>query len=158
MISLYEHGINGILADEMVRMEQNRSTKLRITLVQGAGRGGRNFTFSRPKLCWQLLLYHFQGLGKTLQTISLLGYMKHYRNIPSPHLVIAPKSTLSNWMNEIKRWVPTLRAVCLIGDQDKRVRSVSACGLFLSRVSHTHLVWRTKKLESNFLAKPCVGK
>nr|KAG5698524.1 hypothetical protein BaRGS_023227 [Batillaria attramentaria] len=60
------------------------------------------------------------GLGKTLQTISLLGYMKHYRNIPSPHLVICPKSTLANWMAEFQRWVPTLRAVCLIGDAEQR--------------------------------------
>ncbi|XP_073698074.1 SWI/SNF-related matrix-associated actin-dependent regulator of chromatin subfamily A member 5 [Garra rufa] len=60
------------------------------------------------------------GLGKTLQTISLLGYMKHYRNIPGPHMVLVPKSTLYNWMNEFKRWVPSLRAVCLIGDREER--------------------------------------
>lgn len=68
--------------------------------------------------------FHTQGLGKTLQTISLLGYMKHYRNIPGPHMVLVPKSTLYNWMNEFKRWVPSLRAVCLIGDRDERVRWV----------------------------------
>ncbi|NWW30520.1 SMCA1 protein, partial [Panurus biarmicus] len=62
-----------------------------------------------------------QGLGKTLQTIALLGYLKHYRNIPGPHMVLVPKSTLHNWMNEFKRWVPSLRAVCLIGDKDARV-------------------------------------
>lgn len=62
-----------------------------------------------------------QGLGKTLQTIALLGYMKHYRNIPGPHMVLVPKSTLYNWMNEFKRWVPSLRAVCLIGDREQRV-------------------------------------
>ena len=62
-----------------------------------------------------------QGLGKTLQTISLLGYMKHYRNIPSPHLVIVPKSTLHNWEAEFARWCPSIRAVCLIGDAEKRV-------------------------------------
>ncbi|XP_056594757.1 SWI/SNF-related matrix-associated actin-dependent regulator of chromatin subfamily A member 5 [Triplophysa dalaica] len=60
------------------------------------------------------------GLGKTLQTISLLGYMKHYRNILGPHMVLVPKSTLYNWMNEFKRWVPSLRAVCLIGDKNER--------------------------------------
>lgn len=64
------------------------------------------------------------GLGKTLQTISLLGYMKHYRNIPGPHMVLVPKSTLYNWMNEFKRWVPSLRAVCLIGDRDERTAFV----------------------------------
>lgn len=61
------------------------------------------------------------GLGKTLQTISLLGYMKHFRSIPGPHIVIVPKSTLTNWMNEFKKWCPSLRAVCLIGDQETRV-------------------------------------
>lgn len=61
------------------------------------------------------------GLGKTLQTISLLGFMKHYKNTPGPHIVIVPKSTLSNWMNEFTKWCPTLRAVCLIGDQETRV-------------------------------------
>lgn len=67
---------------------------------------------------------HSQGLGKTLQTIALLGYMKHYRNIPGPHMVLVPKSTLYNWMNEFKRWVPSLRAVCLIGDREQRVSCV----------------------------------
>lgn len=74
--------------------------------------------------CFSLLCGYseiFQGLGKTLQTISLLGYMKHYRNIPGPHMVLVPKSTLHNWMSEFKRWVPTLRSVCLIGDKEQRV-------------------------------------
>ncbi|KAF4533362.1 hypothetical protein B566_EDAN002760 [Ephemera danica] len=54
------------------------------------------------------------GLGKTLQTISLLGYMKHYRSIQGPHIVIVPKSTLANWMNEFKKWCPSLRATTFI--------------------------------------------
>ncbi|XP_071453497.1 chromatin-remodeling complex ATPase chain Iswi-like [Hetaerina americana] len=60
------------------------------------------------------------GLGKTLQTISLLGYMKHYRKIQGHHIVIVPKSTVANWMDEFKKWCPSLRAVCLIGDQETR--------------------------------------
>ncbi|XP_025201140.1 chromatin-remodeling complex ATPase chain Iswi [Melanaphis sacchari] len=64
------------------------------------------------------------GLGKTLQTISLLGYMKHYRNIPGPHMVIVPKSTLQNWVNEFKKWCPTIRTVCMIGDRDARVKFI----------------------------------
>ena len=64
---------------------------------------------------------YIQGLGKTLQTISLIGYMKHHRNISSPHLVIVPKSTLSNWMNEFEKWCPSIKAVCLIGNQEQRV-------------------------------------
>ena len=37
-------------------------------------------------------------------------------------MVIAPKSTLKNWMNEFSKWCPSLVAVCLIGDQEARVR------------------------------------
>ncbi|TMW47972.1 hypothetical protein DOY81_006955, partial [Sarcophaga bullata] len=58
------------------------------------------------------------GLGKTLQTICFLGYLKHFKYKVGPHIVIAPKSTLQNWINEFKKWCPSLRAVCLIGDQD----------------------------------------
>lgn len=49
--------------------------------------------------------------------------MKHYRNVPGPHMVIVPKSTLQNWVNEFKKWCPTIRTVCLIGDRDARVSS-----------------------------------
>ena len=52
-----------------------------------------------------------QGLGKTLQTISLLGYLHEFRGIKGPHMVVAPKSTLGNWMNEIRRFCPILRAI-----------------------------------------------
>ena len=47
--------------------------------------------------------------------------MKHHRNIASPHLVIVPKSTLSNWMAEFAKWCPSIKAVCLIGDAESRV-------------------------------------
>lgn len=44
------------------------------------------------------------GLGKTLQTISFLGFLKHYEGNGQPHLVLVPKSTLHNWMSEFKKW------------------------------------------------------
>ncbi|CAJ1941076.1 unnamed protein product [Sphenostylis stenocarpa] len=60
------------------------------------------------------------GLGKTLQTISLLGYLHEFRAIKGPHMVVAPKSTLGNWMNEIRRFCPVLRAVKFLGNPDER--------------------------------------
>jgi SWI/SNF-related matrix-associated actin-dependent regulator of chromatin subfamily A member 5 len=62
-----------------------------------------------------------QGLGKTLQTISLLGYLHEFRGITGPHMVVAPKSTLGNWMNEIRCFCPTLRAIKFLGSPDERV-------------------------------------
>ncbi|KAG2727213.1 hypothetical protein I3760_01G147900 [Carya illinoinensis] len=60
------------------------------------------------------------GLGKTLQTISLLGYLHEFRGITGPHMVVAPKSTLGNWMNEIQRFCPVLRAVKFLGNPEER--------------------------------------
>ncbi|THU68957.1 hypothetical protein C4D60_Mb08t09300 [Musa balbisiana] len=60
------------------------------------------------------------GLGKTLQTISLLGYLHEFRGITGPHMVVAPKSTLGNWMREIRRFCPVLRAVKFLGDPEER--------------------------------------
>ena len=62
-----------------------------------------------------------QGLGKTLQTISLLGYLQEYRGITGPHMIIVPKSTLHNWINEFKKWCPSIRAVKFHGNQEQRV-------------------------------------
>src|SRR5271170_3048036 len=64
------------------------------------------------------------GLGKTLQTLSLLGYLKHYNSATGggggPHLLVVPKSTLQNWMNECRRWVPSLEAFIFHGDREAR--------------------------------------
>lgn len=59
LISLWQNGLNGILADQM-------------------------------------------GLGKTIQTIGFLAHLKG-NGVDGPYLVIAPLSTLSNWVNEISR-------------------------------------------------------
>jgi len=64
------------------------------------------------------------GLGKTVQTISLLGYLKHFQNKPKYHIVICPKSTLSNWVNEFKRWCPSFHTESLQGSADERKQIV----------------------------------
>ena len=46
--------------------------------------------------------------------------MMEYQNINGPHLVVVPKSTLSNWMNELARWAPTLTPVKFHGDKATR--------------------------------------
>ncbi len=80
-------------------------------------------------LNWMISLYQSNingilademGLGKTIQTISLIGYMAHFRNLPRPHLIIVPKSTLQNWVNEFNRFCPSLKIACLKGLQEER--------------------------------------
>ena len=47
------------------------------------------------------------GLGKTLQSISLLAWLKDVKGYSGPYLVLAPKSTLSNWTREFGNWCPS---------------------------------------------------
>ena len=64
------------------------------------------------------------GLGKTLQTISLIGYMKNFRNRAGPHLVIVPKSTQQNWANEFAKWCPSIKVQSLKGLVEERAEFV----------------------------------
>ncbi|KAJ8544799.1 hypothetical protein K7X08_017382 [Anisodus acutangulus] len=59
------------------------------------------------------------GLGKTIQTISFLAHLKG-NGLDGPYLVIAPLSTLSNWVNEIERFVPSINAIIYHGDKKQR--------------------------------------
>lgn len=60
------------------------------------------------------------GLGKTLQTIAFLGYLRYIEKTPGPFLVIAPKSTLNNWLRELNRWTPEVSAFILQGTKEER--------------------------------------
>ncbi|KAA6371306.1 MAG: putative ISWI chromatin-remodeling complex ATPase CHR17, partial [Streblomastix strix] len=60
------------------------------------------------------------GLGKTLQALSLLVYLKQYLGQKGPHLVVAPKSTLPNWMKEVRTFCDDFKAVQFHGDKIKR--------------------------------------
>jgi SWI/SNF-related matrix-associated actin-dependent regulator of chromatin subfamily A member 5 len=61
------------------------------------------------------------GLGKTIQTIAILSYLWESRGLRhEPHLIVAPKSTISNWMREIERWAPFFKTVNLIPTQEHR--------------------------------------
>ena len=49
------------------------------------------------------------GLGKTIQVLSLL-LVQQQRSAPQPSLLVAPASLLANWVAEIKRFAPGLKA------------------------------------------------
>ena len=53
------------------------------------------------------------GLGKTLQTISLICHLKETEDRTGPSVVICPLSVLESWYNEIKRWAPSLKVLRL---------------------------------------------
>jgi hypothetical protein len=151
LIHLYDNGINGILADEMVGYFVGFSAWL-VTFRRAAA-SPLSLSLSLALRCrlpslhaecaclrvmpcqaaYQILNFAAcclpasppslpQGLGKTLQTISLLGYLREFRGITGPHMVIVPKSTLHNWLNEFKRWCPVIKAVKFHGNREERER------------------------------------
>jgi ATP-dependent DNA helicase len=60
------------------------------------------------------------GLGKTIQTISLIALLRENEGYLGPHLVVAPLSTMSNWMEEFEKWVPSIPIVLYHGTPDHR--------------------------------------
>lgn len=107
---------------------------------------------ARAPLAWSFMLC-FTPQGKTLQTISLLGFLRQYKNITGPHLVIVPKSTLGNWMNEFGRWCPDIRPVRFHGDQEARRHQMEeelVFGRFDVCVTSYEMVTKEKTFLSKF--------
>ena len=58
-----------------------------------------------------MILGDQMGLGKTIQSIGLLAHLQCALGQGGPHLVVVPLSVLSNWLSEIERFCPSMRAV-----------------------------------------------
>ncbi|OJA19787.1 hypothetical protein AZE42_11369 [Rhizopogon vesiculosus] len=92
-------------------------------------------TYQLQGLNWMISLHHNglngiladeMGLGKTLQTISFLSYLRHYLDIPGPHLIVVPKSTLQNWAREFEQWTPDVNVVVLTGTKEERAEIIAS--------------------------------
>ena len=60
-----------------------------------------------------------------MQTISFLSYLKHYKDINGPHLVVVPKSTLQNWGREFGQWTPDVNTIILTGSKEERAEIIA---------------------------------
>ncbi|KAF9976051.1 hypothetical protein BGZ73_009210 [Actinomortierella ambigua] len=59
------------------------------------------------------------GLGKTLQTISFLAYLRE-KGVWGPFLIVAPMTTLANWVSEFERFTPSVPVVLYHGTPEQR--------------------------------------
>ncbi|KAG8166499.1 hypothetical protein KVR01_002188 [Diaporthe batatas] len=60
------------------------------------------------------------GLGKTIQTIGIIALLREQENYLGPHIIIAPLSTLSNWICEFKKWAPSIPVLMYHGTPKER--------------------------------------
>ncbi|XP_053291808.1 lymphoid-specific helicase isoform X2 [Pleuronectes platessa] len=61
------------------------------------------------------------GLGKTIQCIAHIAMMIE-KKVIGPFLVVAPLSTLPNWVNEFKRFTPEVSVLLYHGPQSERAK------------------------------------
>ncbi|PQP97494.1 putative helicase CHR10 [Prunus yedoensis var. nudiflora] len=60
------------------------------------------------------------GLGKTLQAVSLLSYLKVHKLSPGPFLVLCPLSVTDGWVSEMEKFAPKLKVIRYVGDKEYR--------------------------------------
>lgn len=61
------------------------------------------------------------GLGKTLQTIAFLAHLRG-KGVWGPFLIVAPLSTIANWVSEFERFAPDIPAM-MYHAADKKARA-----------------------------------
>jgi chromodomain-helicase-DNA-binding protein 4 len=90
--------------------------------------GGELMRYQLEGLNWLLfqwwqnqnaILADEMGLGKTIQLVSFFATLVQDHKC-WPFLVVVPNATAPNWRREIKKWAPSLRAVCYYGSATAR--------------------------------------
>eukprot|EP00347_Sterkiella_histriomuscorum_P020084 403339166 len=115
--------------DDMQNEESQGGESIRFTDQPSMLKGGKLMPHQIDSLNWMITLYDLglngiladdMGLGKTIQAISMMVYLYQYKKVQGPHLIITPKSTISNWMKEFEKWAPFLKVVNLIPTMEHR--------------------------------------
>ncbi|XP_076243946.1 lymphocyte-specific helicase [Calliopsis andreniformis] len=114
---------------ELVRNSENEITKGDSDIEIPKYFNGELREYQREGFQWLKVLYENgingiladeMGLGKTVQVIALLCHLIEKQQ-DGPYLIIAPLSTIPNWMIEFERFAPHLPVVVFHGNRDERL-------------------------------------
>lgn len=61
-----------------------------------------------------------------VQTIGFMAHLRH-KGVYGPFLVVAPLSTLANWLNEFQRFLPSVPTILYHGSRDERRQLLTKC-------------------------------
>jgi len=90
--------------------------------------GGELMSYQREGLQWLVSLWENglsgiladeMGLGKTIQVISLIAQVME-KGVTGPFIIIGPLATLPNWVNEFKKWLPSVDVMLYHGSKAER--------------------------------------
>ncbi|XP_043525884.1 lymphoid-specific helicase-like [Frieseomelitta varia] len=120
------------LSDEKIKndLEDDPENETKNTVETSKYFIGELRDYQKEGLQWLKILYENgingiladeMGLGKTIQVIALLCHLIEKQQ-DGPYLLIAPLSTLSNWMSEFKKFAPKLPFVLFHGTPEERFR------------------------------------
>lgn len=124
--------------------------------------GGELRPYQLEGLQWMLSLFNNNlngilademGLGKTIQTISLIAYLMENKEVSGPHLIVAPKAVLPNWIQEFTTWAPSIIAVVYDGRLEERKamrEEYGGEGKFNVLITHYDLIIRDKAFLKKF--------
>ena len=142
MVSLWNNGLNGILADQMGLGKT----------VRAIPRGIFHSSLPLPCLRGEVIVSCIHGTetchqlhqaftcescvagaglcmcmpansdGKPCLQVQTIGLFSHLRSqgVSGPFMVIGPLSTLSNWVSEVQRWCPSMPVILYHGTQSER--------------------------------------
>ncbi|KAK1418306.1 hypothetical protein QVD17_27449 [Tagetes erecta] len=151
---------NGVKTSDLLEGQRQynsviHSIQEKVTEQPSILQGGELRQYQLEGLQWMLSLFNNNlngilademGLGKTIQTISLIAYLMENKGVTGPHLIVAPKAVLPNWINEFSTWAPSIAAFLYDGrlDERKAMREELSEGKFSVLITHYDLIMRDK--------------
>lgn len=60
------------------------------------------------------------GLGKTVQTVAFMNWLRHDRQQQGPFIVVVPLSTMPSWAETFDNWTPDINYVVYNGNETAR--------------------------------------
>ncbi|MCR4632968.1 MAG: DEAD/DEAH box helicase [Erysipelotrichaceae bacterium] len=93
------------------------------TVMRGYQKAGYRWLKTLSHFGFGGILADEMGLGKTLQMLALLSDNKN--NGGKTSLIVCPASLVYNWLSEIRRFTPELKAAAVAGSQAERVEIIA---------------------------------